>query len=425
MTGNESCLILKLMSSSASMAEPKAPLSRYQSFVVAMIAFVQFTVVLDFMVLAPLGALLMPELKIGPTEFGFVVSAYAFSAGIAGFLSAGFADRFDRKKILIFFYSGFVLGTLMCGLARTYEFLLLARVVTGLFGGVIGSTTLAIVTDLFSFEQRGRVMGIVQTSFAASQVLGIPLGLTLANHSGWNMPFMMIVVVSAIAGAFILAYLKPVDAHLKLHPDRNPIHHLLQTMSNRRYLFGFATTALLTTGGYMMMPFGSPFTVQNMAIPMAQLPLIYAVTGAFTLMVGPLVGKFSDQYGKFQVFAVGCVLLAVMVLIYSQRGPTSLGVVMLINVLMFTGVFTRIIASSALMSGLPKPEDRGAYMAVSSSIQQISGGVAAAIAGMIVVQPEGGQLQNFEIVGYLTAASTGVTLLMMSRINKMIRHSSH
>jgi predicted MFS family arabinose efflux permease len=175
----------------------------------------------------------------------------------------------------------------------------------------------------------------------------------------------------------------------------------------------------------MMMPFGSPFTVQNMAIPMGQLPLIYAVTGAFTLMVGPLVGKFSDQYGKFQVFAVGCVLLAVMVLIYSQRGPTSLGVVMLINVLMFTGVFTRIIASSALMSGLPKPEDRGAYMAVSSSIQQISGGVAAAIAGMIVVQPEGGQLQNFEIVGYITAVSTGVTLMMMSRINKMIRHSSH
>lgn len=397
------------------------PFTRYQKTVVALIAFLQFTVVLDFMILAPLGALLMPDLGVTPQQFGWVVSAYAFSAGAAGFLSAGFADRFDRKKMLLFFYTGFVLGTLLCGLARTYEALLAARIVTGLFGGVLSSITLAIVTDLFLPQQRGRVMGIVQTSFAASQVLGIPVGLGIANRFGWNMPFMMIVGVATVAAIWMVLSLRPVAGHLNLHPDRNPLHHLFKTLSTPRYLFGFATTALLTTGGYMMMPFGSPFTVQNMGIAMADLPTVYAVTGAFTLLLGPIVGRLSDQVGKFRVFAAGCVLLIVMVLIYSHRGPTPLFWVMAINVLMFTGVFTRIIASSALMSGLPKPEDRGAYMAVSSSIQQVSGGIASAIAGAIIIQPEGGQLQNFEILGYLTAISTLITLLMMRRVDRIIQ----
>src|SRR6201991_3379221 len=155
------------------------PFTPYQKFVAGLLAFLQFAVILDFMIISPLGALIMPALDITPRQFGLVVSAYAFSAGASGLLTAGFADRFDRKRLLLFFYVGFMAGTLWCGLAQSYEMLLAARVVTGLFGGVIGSIVLAIVTDLFAPELRGRVMGIVQTAFAASQVLGIPAGLFL------------------------------------------------------------------------------------------------------------------------------------------------------------------------------------------------------------------------------------------------------
>ena len=160
----------------------KYKFTSYQAFVVASLNFLQFTIILDFMILSPLGAILMPELKISPSQFGMVVSAYAFSAGAAGLLAAGFADRFDRKKLLMFFYAGFILGTLLCGIAPTYEFLLGARMVTGLFGGVIGSIIAAITTDLFPFQARGRVMGFLQKAFAASQVLGLPLGIYLANN---------------------------------------------------------------------------------------------------------------------------------------------------------------------------------------------------------------------------------------------------
>src|ERR1700712_4352287 len=179
--------------------------SRYQSLLVALLALVQFTVILDFTIMSPLGAIIMPALDISAGQFGVAVSAYAFSAGISGILSAGFADRFDRKRLLLFFYVGFILGTALCALAPNYHVLLLGRIVTGLFGGVIGSVVLAITTDLFSLQRRGRVMGFVQTAFAASQVLGIPAGLFLSNHWNWNVSFGAIIVLS-IAGMAAIAW---------------------------------------------------------------------------------------------------------------------------------------------------------------------------------------------------------------------------
>src|SRR5579871_4184904 len=163
--------------------------TRYEAFIIAVISLLQFTVVLDFMVMAPLGALLLNILKIDASHFGWVVSAYAFSAGISGILAAGFADRFDRKKMLLFFYTGFILGTVLCGIAPNYQFLLMARIVTGLFGGVMASINMAIIADLFPLERRGRVMGYVQMAFAVSQAVGIPIGLFLANNYGWHTPF--------------------------------------------------------------------------------------------------------------------------------------------------------------------------------------------------------------------------------------------
>lgn len=392
-------------------------MTKYQKFVVGLLAFLQFTLVLDFMILSPLGAFLMPDLQINPAQFGLVVSAYAFSAGLSGFLAAGFADRFDRKKLLLFFYTGFLVGTLLCGLARSYEFLLVARIVTGLFGGVIGSVVFAITTDLFPFEMRGRVMGVVQTSFAASQVLGIPAGLYFANHWGWNSPFLLIVGVGVLVGLIIVAKLQPINAHLNLHPDRSALHHLWQTVTTPRYVQGFATTALMAIGGFMMMPFGSAFTMNNMGVSAIDLPLVYMVTGLGSILVGPLVGRLSDKFGKFRMFFIGCVVTMITVPIYAHMGVSSLGLVMLINVVMFAGIFTRIIASTALISALPKTQDRGAYMSVGSSIQQVAGGIASAIAGLIVVQGEGGRIEHFDTVGWVVAGTTLITLTMMYFVN--------
>jgi predicted MFS family arabinose efflux permease len=185
-----------------SKATKEKKFTSYQIFMIAVLAFIQFTIVLDFMVLSPLGAILRPELGISTAQFGIVVAGYAISAGLSGILAAGFADRFDRKKMLLFFYTGFVIGTFLCGIADTYEFLLAARIITGVFGGVIGSISFAIITDLFKWEVRGTVMGFVQASFAGAQALGLPAGITLAGWMGWHSPFLMIVAICLVIGVY-------------------------------------------------------------------------------------------------------------------------------------------------------------------------------------------------------------------------------
>jgi predicted MFS family arabinose efflux permease len=399
---------------------PPAKLSGYQRLIVALVAFLQFTIILDFMVLSPLGAMIMPALAISPSQFGLLVSVYAFSAGTAGLLAAGFTDRFDRKRLLILFYVGFVAGTFLCAIANSYHFLLAARMVTGIFGGVIGSVVFAIITDLFEYRLRGRVMGVVQAAFAASNVLGLPIGLYLANRWGWHAPFYLIAVTSIAVGFIIVLYMRPINAHLLIEQDKSPLHHFLHTVSTLRYLQGFGATVLLATGGFMLLPFGSVFTVHNLGISIDKLPLIYMVTGIFAMLFGPLIGRASDAIGKFNVFALGCAATIIMVLIYTNLGVTPIRIVILVNVLLFIGVSSRMIASSALISGIPSPPDRGSYMSISSSLQQISGGIAAAVAGIIVRETPSGALEHFDIVGYVVVASTLLTLVMMYFISRRV-----
>ena len=388
----------------------KKVFSKYEVFVIVILTILQFTIVLDFMVLSPLGAILMPTLKINPAQFGMVVSAYAFSAGISGLLAAGFADKFDRKKLLLFFYVGFVFGTFLCGIAPDYNFLLVARVVTGIFGGVISSISYAIITDLFRMEVRGRVMGFIQMSFASSQVLGLPLGLYLANLWGWHSPFMLIVGVSVVTGILIVLYMKPVNAHLFAQTRGNAFVHLGKVVSNRNYLRAFAATTLLATGGFMLMPFASAFSVNNLGISVDKLPMLYMFTGIFSMASGPLIGKLSDSVGKYTVFVWGTLVSCVIVVIYSNLGVTPLWAVIIVSIIMFMAVSSRIISSSALMTAVPEPADRGAFMGINSSVQQISGGIATFVAGLIVVQTSSGKLENYNILGYTVVGTSLITV---------------
>jgi predicted MFS family arabinose efflux permease len=396
--------------------------TRYQSLLVALLAFVQFTVILDFTIMSPLGAIIMPALEITAGQFGVAVSAYAFSAGISGILSAGFADRFDRKRLLLFFYVGFILGTALCALAPNYHVLLLGRIVTGLFGGVIGSVVLAITTDLFSLQQRGRVMGFVQTAFAASQVLGIPAGLFLSNHWSWNVSFGAIIVLSIAGMAAVALVMQPVNAHLLLQQEKTAFRHLIATVAQTRYTMAFLVTTLLATGGYMLMPFGSAYTVHNLGIDILHLPTIYLVSGLFSIFTGPLVGRASDAFGKFPTFVFGSAMSVVMVLIYTHLGQVSLTTVIVVNVLMFVGIFSRMIPSQALISAIPDPSQRGSFSAVSASLQQLSGGLGSVLAAAIIAENADGSLRHFDWLGYIVVATATVSLVGMYFVQKSVAH---
>jgi predicted MFS family arabinose efflux permease len=394
----------------------------YQVFLITVLAFLQFTVILDFMVMAPMGAILMPVLHIGPDRFGHLVSAYAFAAGISGLLTAGFADKFDRKKLLLVFYTGFILGTLFCGLAPSYGTLLAARIATGVFGGVIASITMAIVTDAFALSVRGRVMGYVQMAFALSQALGIPFALKLTNHFDWHAPFLVIVVFGAVAGLVILAFVRPVTEHLHMHHDTDPVKHLMRTFLDPRHRMAFLTMVILATGGFMMMPFSSDFLVNNVGIPKADLWLVFLFVGICSMFTFPIVGRLSDRFGRLPVFAIGTFIAITMTIIYSRLGLSPLWLVVVVNVVSFVGISSRIVSSQALMSAIPDPRDRGAFMSITSSIQQVSGGVAAWIAGLIVVQTtETAPLQHYDTLALVCAGTMLTCILFMFLVDKQVK----
>lgn len=397
-----------------------ATFTQYQKFIIAILAIVQFTVILDFMVLSPLGAILLKELSISTSQFALVVSAYAFSAGAAGLLAAGFADKFDRKKLLLFFYAGFIIGTLLCGLAPNYNALLAARIVTGIFGGVMGSISFAIITDIFAIEVRGRVMGFVQMAFASSQVFGIPLGLFLANTFNWHAPFLLIVGLSIVVAFAILVYMKPIDAHLKLQGRSNAFQHLISIFSNVNYLRAFAATTLLATGGFMLMPFGSAYGVHNLGIDIHQLPYLYMITGVCILVASPVMGKLSDKIGKFRMFIIGSAITSVMTLIYCNLGVTPLWAIIMLNVLLFVGITGRMISASALMTAVPEQKDRGGFMGINSSIQQIAGGISSIIAGLIVSETSSGYLKNYDMLGNVVVAAVILTVFMMYNLYRYV-----
>ena len=390
----------------------------YQKVVVGMLAFLQFAVILDFMLMAPLGAVILPSLSISPAQFGTVVSAYAFAAGISGLLTAGFADRFDRKKLLLFVYAGFILGTLWCGLARSFESLLAARVVTGLFGGVIGSVVLAIATDLFAPQMRGRVMGFIQTAFAASQILGIPIGIYLSNQWNWHVPFLALAALGLLGGLLIAWRMKPVAEHLKVPQERSAFEHLRHTVTEPRYLLSFVSVLFLATGGFMLMPFSSAFTVNNLGISLHDLPIIYLVTGIATIFVGPLVGKLADAFGHLRVFFIGTALTIVMVLIYTNLGESTLTIVTVINVVLFIGIFSRMIPFQALMSQVPAQTQRGSFNAINASLSQLAGGVASVVAGHIVRQGADGRLHHYDVAGYVVVGTSLLACYLMWKIKK-------
>ena len=393
----------------------------YQKFAMFILAITQFTVILDFMVMSPLGDILMKSLDIKPSHFGLAVSAYAFSAGISGLLTAGFADKFDRKKLLLFFYIGFVAGTILCGVAQSYPLLVGARIITGLFGGVIGSISMAIIADLFDLQHRGRVMGVVQMGFGTSQVLGIPIGLYLANIWGWHAPFLWVAAMAAIVTILIAVKLEPINKHLAVQQDKTAFMHLLHTVAKRDYRIGFSATALLSIGGFMMMPFGSAFAINNLHISQHQLPILFMVSGLSSLVIMPLVGKLSDKVDKFKIFAIASAWMILMVSVYTNLGPTPLVVVVILNVLMMGGIMSRMIPSTALVTGIPVMQDRGAFMSINASLQQIAGGIAAAVAGMIVVQKDKfSPLEHYNTLGYIIICITVIGVYMVYRVSKMV-----
>jgi predicted MFS family arabinose efflux permease len=234
------------------------------------------------------------------------------------------------------------------------------------------------------------------------------------------MPFRMIAGCCILLGIVIVKWLRPITGHLQQRSERRPLAHLLQTASHKSYIRAFATTAFLSTGGFLLMPYSSAFLVHNVGITEAILPVVFVVAGAVGIFTGPLIGKLSDRIGKFRVFIYGSVLGTIMVPIFTHLTLTPLWELLLLNTILYTAVFSRVIPSQALISAVPDRQDRGAFMSINSSVQQLGGGIASAVGGLIIAESSKGLLVHYDILGYVTVGAFMICGVLMWRVNRQL-----
>jgi len=366
------------------------------------LAAINFIHIVDFMILMPLGPQLMRIFEIGPVEFSLLVSSYTFSAGISSFLGAFFLDRFDRKKILLWVYVGFMIGTLGCALSPTYGVLLVARVVSGIFGGITSALILAIIGDVIPNERRGRAMGLVMAAFSFASVMGVPLGLFLASLSDWHTPFYILTGLSLISLLMIARFIPPISGHLGMEIKRpHPLDVISRVTSNANQMRAITLSIMMMFGQFMIIPFLSPYNVANVGFTEMQLTYVYMAGGAFTIFTSPWVGKLADRHGKLRIFTIFMLLNLIPIGVITHLGITPIPLVLVITTLFFVTSNGRYVPAAAIITGTATPENRGSFLSFNSAVQQLAAGFASLLAGLIIGENALGQLTNFNWVGYL------------------------
>jgi MFS transporter, DHA1 family, inner membrane transport protein len=382
-------------------------MTRSERLLLFVLACLNFTHIIDFMIMMPMGTQLMRAFSIGPQAFSFLVSAYSLSAGISGFLAAFFVDNYPRKHVLLVAYSGFLLGTLACGLAPTYGWLVAARLLAGTFGGVLGAQVLSAVSDMFSYERRASAMSIIMTAFSLASVLGVPAGLWLATTFSWHMPFFVIAGLGLVVLGLLWQYTPRLDGHLLTpgQPRPHPLHVLTDILRNPNQLRALWLTTTIMLGHFSIIPFIAPYLVANAGYSEANLHLIYFVGGLLTIFTAPLVGKLADRQGKYPVFVVFALLSMIPIYLITNLTSGSLVVVLSVSALFFIFSNGRLIPTQAISSSVVLPQQRGSFMSINSSVQLLAQAVATYGAGMIIQKTASGQLLNYPIVGYVAMAA--------------------
>lgn len=380
-----------------------------------LLAFIKFTHIMDFMIMMPLGAHLEKVWSISPKEFGILVAAYTFSAGTVGLLGSVFMDRFDRKHSLIFLYIGFLLGTFACALSDTYQMLLLARCLTGAFGGLLGATVLAIVGDLTPMTKRSETMGTIMAAFSAASVFGVPFGLFLATRFGWQAPFFFLGVVGLPILIFNMVMVPNVREHL-IQGKQSPKVILRSMLADGNQLTAHVFIVLLMLGQFSVVTFIAPFMVSNVGFSEGQVAYIYLAGGLVTLISSPLFGRWADRYGQFRFFVIVTLLSLIPLWVITNLPQLHIAAVLGITSIMFILISGRIIPAMTMITSSVHSDRRGGFMSVNSSIQQLGAGVASYLAGSIMVKSAAGSYQNYHLVGYMAIVASLVAILVAKRL---------
>jgi len=382
-----------------------------------LLAAVNFTHIMDFMILMPLGPQLMRELSIGPAQFSWLVSAYTLAAGAVGLAAVLFLDRFDRRPLLLGTYAGFILGTLGCALAHTHLTLLIARAVCGAFGGVCGALVLASVSDLVPPARRAGGIGIVMTAFSVAAAVGVPFGLFLAQHFRWEAPFWLLALVSTVIWTLMWFFLPHLRSHLATGPRAAvSLKPLLELLVDANVLRSIALMAALVFGHFLIIPMMSPYLVANVGVPEERLSLVYLVGGIFTVYTAPRIGRLADRRGRVEVFTVLVLSASVVTLVISHARPMPLPLVLALAGAFFVFASGRWVPAQAIMTLAVPASRRGAFLSLNGCVRDFMAGSTAALGGWMVTRTPAGPLEGYGWLGWLALGANLLSLWIARNI---------
>ncbi|BDT78796.1 MFS transporter [Polynucleobacter yangtzensis] len=391
-----------------------------ERFFLFSLAGIQFTHILDFMIMMPLGPEFIRELNINTHQFGLLLSSYTFAAAAAGILATYYVDRFERRQLLLSLYALFIIATFACGLAPNYEALFIARAFAGAFGGILGSLVQTIVADSIPFERRGKALGTVMAAFSVSTVAGVPLGLFLANHIpslGWRAPFFFIALISSLILYSGYRNIPKIAGHLDHVHEGSRLSQVLKILIAPQHVKAFIFMALIMITGFSVIPYIALYFTSNVGISNSYISLIYLCGGVATLMSSRFIGHMSDKYGKVTVFRVLAIVSLVPLLVTTNLPVTPLWIVLINSTAFFILVSGRMIPAMAMVSQVVENKIRGTFMSLVGSVQMLSSGIASVLAGWIVTIGPDGMMQHYNLVGYGAAICGLLTFWLVGYIH--------
>lgn len=381
------------------------------------LAGIQLAHVVDFMVMMPLGPMLMRELGVGTHEFGLLVSAYTFTAAASGVLVATFIDRYERKAMLLAILALFAVATLACALAPGFATLLLARCAAGAFGGVLGAMVQTMVGDLVPFERRGRASGTIMAAFSVATVAGVPVSLWLANHFGWRFPFVLVAALSCAFHALAWRLLPRLSGHLAAAGERaHPLAAMAAVLRDANHLRALGFLSLVVFASFMVIPYITIYIVGNVRVPQADIPLIYLCGGVASFFSARWIGRLADRHGKVRVYRAVAAGSVLPLLLLTHLAPAPLAAVLAVTTLFFVLVPGRMVPAMAIVTSAAQPALRGTFLAINAAVLQLASGLAAVAGGLVIATDAAGRIAHYDRSGYLATVVTLFAILAVGRV---------
>ena len=389
---------------------------RNERFFLLTLAGIQFSHVLDFMIMMPLGPILMQAFGIGTHEFGLLVASYSFSAAVSGLLAATFVDLFERKRVLLSCFALFGLATLACGLAPSYSTLIVARGLAGVFGGIMGALIHTMIGDAIPFSRRARASGIVSTAFSISTIAGVPLSLWLANHLGWRAPFVLIAGLSVVFIGVGLRFLPELRHHLGDEKRAHLLSATFSVLADSNHLRALLFSALIIFSGFTVIPYITVYAVNNVGIAQHDIPFVYLFGGSATFISARLIGHWADKHGKVEIYRWVALLATLPLLVVTHAGVLPLWVWVIYTTAFFMFTSGRMIPAMAIIASAAQPKLRGTFMSLNGTVQSLAMGLATTLSGFVTTIDSSGQIIGFPLVGYVAVAANLLAIWFVSRI---------